>query len=214
MNRVGSTYRDIARRLEESANIQKALAKSNVIIIAEIAECIVTSYKAGGKVILFGNGGSAADAQHLACELVGKFELKRQPFPAIALSSNISILTALANDYGYEAVFSRQLEALVNERDVVIGISTSGNSPNVVNALELARRKGAQTVALAGNNGGEIAGVADLVLTVPSSSTPRIQESHITIGHIICELVEKELAYPEAEEEPAGVGWFRTKSQP
>ena len=212
MNRVGSTYREIARRLEESANIQKALAKSKVIIIAEIAECIVTAYKAGGKVILFGNGGSAADAQHLACELVGKFELERQPFPAIALSSNISILTALANDYGYEAVFSRQLEALVNERDVVIGISTSGNSPNVVNALKLARRKGAQTVALAGGNGGKIAEVADLVLTVPSSSTPRIQEAHTTIGHIICELVEKELAHPEVEAGPASVGWFRTKS--
>ena len=213
MNRVDSSYRTVAERLEESVNIHKTLAKSYVITIVEIAECIITAYKVGGKVILFGNGGSAADAQHLACELVGRFELNRRALPAIALSTDPSILTALANDYGYEAVFSRQLEALVSEKDVVIGISTSGNSPNVVNALKLAREKGAQTVALAGCNGGKIAQVADLALTVPSSSTPRIQEAHTTIGHIVCELVEKELACPEVGAAPVRVGWFRAESR-
>lgn len=210
MNRLDSVYREITTRLEESASIQKALAKSKVADIEKMVEFIISAYKTGGKVILFGNGGSAADAQHLACELVGRFVLQRQAFPAIALSTNTSILTAVANDCGYEAVFSRQLEALVSERDVVIGISTSGNSPNVVEALRLARGKGAQTIGLTGGNGGKLVEIADLVVAVPSSSTPRIQEAHITIGHIVCELVEKELAMPEMERGLASVGWFRT----
>lgn len=210
MNRLHSVYREITKRLEENASIQKDLAKSKVADIEKMAKFIISAYKTGGKVILFGNGGSAADAQHLACELVGRVVLKRQAFPAIALSTNTSTLTAVANDYGYEAVFSRQLEALVSERDVVIGISTSGDSPNVVEALKLAREKGAQTIGLTGGNGGKLAEIADLVVTVPSSSTPRIQEAHITIGHIVCELVEKELAMPEMERELASVGWFRT----
>jgi len=194
VNKVDSTDREIAKRLEESAQIKLAIAKSMVREIESIANFIVAAYKRGGKVVLFGNGGSAADAQHIASELVGKFELRRQPFPAMAFTTNTSTLTAVANDYGYEAVFSRQVEALVSEKDVVIGISTSGNSPNVVEAIKTARTKGAKTIGLTGGNGDKLAEVADLVLIVPSDSTPRIQEAHITVGHIVCELVERESA--------------------
>jgi len=194
MSEADSMHREIANRLEESAQRKKAIAKSRIAEIEHVVEFIIGAYKTGGKVVLFGNGGSAADAQHIASELVGRFMLKRQAFPAIALTTNTSTLTALANDYGYETVFSRQVEALVNERDVVIGISTSGNSPNVVEAIKMAKIKGAKTVALTGSDGGKLAEVADLALIVPSDSTPRIQEAHITIGHIVCELVEKELA--------------------
>lgn len=187
---------EIAKRLEESAQIKKAVAESKTDEIESMVKLIITAYKTGGKVVLFGNGGSAADAQHIAGELVGQFALKRQAFPAIALTTNTSILTAVANDYGYETVFSRQVEALVNEKDVVVGISTSGDSPNVVEAIKTAKRKGAKTIGLTGGDGGKLAEVADLVLIVPSDITPRIQEAHITIGHIVCELVEKELANP------------------
>ena len=194
MNKVDSMRREVAKRLEESARIKKAIATSKIGEIERMVEFIITAYKTGGKVVLFGNGGSAADAQHIACELVGRLGVKRQAFPAIALTTNTSTLTAVANDYGYEAVFSRQIEALVNERDVVVGISTSGNSPNVVEAMKMAKIKGAKTIGLTGGNGGKLAEVADLVLIVPSDATLRIQEAHITIGHIVCELVEKELA--------------------
>ena len=194
MKKVHSMSSEILKRLEESILIKQAVAKSKVRDIETIATVIITAYKAGGKVILFGNGGSAADAQHIACELVGRFALKRRAFPAIALTTNTSTLTAIANDYGYNSVFSRQVEALVGEKDVVIGISTSGDSPNVVEAIEMAKVKGARTIGLTGGGGGKLAKVADMALVVPSDSTPRIQEVHITIGHIICELVEKELS--------------------
>ncbi len=194
MNKADSMRRVIAQRLEESARIQRDIAKTKLVEIQSLVESIIAAYKTGGKVVLFGNGGSAADAQHLACELVGQFRLKRQAFPAIALTTNTSTLTAVANDYGYEMVFSRQIEALVNENDVVVGISTSGNSQNVVKAIETAKIKKAKTIGLTGGNGGKLAEMADLVLIVPSDDTPRIQEAHLTIGHIVCELVEKELA--------------------
>jgi D-sedoheptulose 7-phosphate isomerase len=194
MAKEDAMRREIAGRLEESAQVKKAIAESNIDEIEHIVNFVLTAYKAGGKVVLFGNGGSAADAQHIACELVGRFMLKRQAFPAIALTTDTSTLTAVANDCGYETVFSRQVEALVNEKDVVIGISTSGDSPNVLEAIKLAKTKGAKTIGLTGGNGGKLAAVADLVLTVPSDSTPRIQEAHITIGHIVCELVERELS--------------------
>lgn len=193
MSKADSMRDEIARRLEESAQIGKMIATSKIGEIESIVNSILSAHKSGGKVVLFGNGGSAADAQHLACELVGRVALKRQAFPAIALTTNTSTLTALANDYGYETVFSRQVEALVNEKDIVIGLSTSGNSPNVVRAIQAAKTKGAKTIGLTGDDGGNLAKVADLVLTVPSDSIPRIQEAHITIGHIICEMVEREL---------------------
>jgi len=194
MNKVGSIHSEIVKGLEESARIKKAIAESKIDEIASMVKLIITAYKMGGKVVLFGNGGSAADAQHLAGELVGQFKLNRQALPAIALTTNTSTLTAVANDYGYEVAFSRQVEALVNEKDVVIGISTSGNSPNVIEAMKMAKMKGAKTIGLTGGNGGKLAEVADLALIVPSDSAPRIQEAHITIGHIVCELVERELS--------------------
>lgn len=185
---------EIAKRLEESARLKTAIAKNMIGDIEAMIKLIITAYKAGGKVVLFGNGGSAADAQHIACELVGRLKLERRALPAIALTTNTSTLTAVANDYGYEAVFSRQAEALVNENDVVIGISTSGHSPNVIKAIKLSKIKGAKTIVLTAGYSSPLAEVADLALMVPSDSTPRIQEAHITIGHIVCELVEKELA--------------------
>jgi len=185
---------EICRMLNESILLKQAVYKDKISVIEDIAQLVITTYMTGGKVVLFGNGGSAGDAQHIACELVGQFKLKRKAFPAIALTTNTSMLTAIANDYGYSAVFSRQVEALVNEKDVVIGISTSGDSLNVVEAIETAKRKGARTVGLSGGEGGRLAKVADISLIVPSYNTPRIQEIHITIGHIICEIVEKELA--------------------
>lgn len=194
MNKADSTGREIAKRLEESAQVKLAIAKSKVREIESIARLIIAAYKRGGKVVLFGNGGSAADAQHIACELVGRFKLDRQALAAIALTTDTSVLTAVANDCGYEMVFSRQVEALVDKKDVVIGISTSGDSPNVIEAIKVAKTKGAKTIGLTGGNGGKLAQVVDLALIVPSDSTPRIQEAHITIGHIVCELVERELS--------------------
>jgi D-sedoheptulose 7-phosphate isomerase len=194
LNKADSTGREIAKRLEESAQVKLAIAKSQVGEIESIARLTIAAYKRGGKVVLFGNGGSAADAQHIACELVGRFKLDRQALAAIALTTDTSVLTAVANDCGYEMVFSRQVEALVDKKDVVIGISTSGDSPNVIEAIKVAKTKGAKTIGLTGGNGGKLAQVVDLALIVPSDSTPRIQEAHITIGHIVCELVERELS--------------------
>lgn len=193
-NEAEDQRREIARLLEESASVKTAISQSQVDGIAEMARAIIQTYQRGGKVVLFGNGGSAADAQHIAGELVGKFLMERRALPAMALNTNTSILSALANDYGYETVFSRQVEALVNKEDTVIGISTSGNSPNVIEAIKAARTKGARTIGLTGGRRGKLADVADLTVAVPSESTPRIQEAHITIGHIVCELVERELA--------------------
>lgn len=194
MGKADSMRKEIVGRLEESARLKRAIAESKLDEIEHIVNLIIRAYQAGGKVVLFGNGGSAADAQHIAGELVGRFMRERRALPAIALTTNTSTLTAMANDCGYETVFSRQVEALVNEKDVVIGISTSGNSPNVIEAIKAAKTKGARTIGLTGRSGGRLAEAADLVLAVPSDSTPRIQEAHITIGHIVCELVEKELA--------------------
>lgn len=194
MSQSDSRRREIVRRLEESAHIKEAIARSEVGMIERMVQAIIYAYKQGGKVVLFGNGGSAADAQHLASELVGWLGRERPAFPALALTTNASILTAQANDCGYDTVFSRQVEALVSDKDVVIGISTSGDSPNVVKAIKTAQAKGAKTIGLTGASGGQLAKTAELVLIVPSDITPRIQEAHITIGHIICEMVEQEMA--------------------
>jgi len=183
----------IIRELEESAGIKKMIAENLSDIIADAARIILNAYKAGRKVLLIGNGGSAADAQHIAAELAGRFKLERAGLPAIALTTNTSTLTALANDYGYDSVFSRQVEALANAQDVLIPITTSGTSPNILKAVETAHSKGVVVIALTGKNGGKLKSMADLAIVVPSDNTPRIQEAHITIGHIICHLVEKEL---------------------
>jgi len=180
----------IKRKLAEHATVIERIGDEDIVKIEKAAQMIVDCYKKGGKVVLFGNGGSAADAQHIAAELVGKYKLERKALPAIALNINTSIITAIGNDYGFEKVFSRQVEALVNENDVVIALSTSGNSENVIAGVLRAKDRGAKVVALTGSSGGRLKESADILLNVPSDDTPRIQEAHITIGHIICGLVE------------------------
>lgn len=188
----------IARQIEESAELKIAL-KAQTGLLIKIAEQITQAFRKGNKVILFGNGGSAADAQHIASELAGKFYLDRDPLPAIALTANTSSLTAIANDYSFETVFSRQVRGLAKKGDIVIGISTSGNSPNVLRGVEEAKRLGASTVAFTGQ-GGKLKKLADYALLIPSTDTPRIQEAHITAGHIVCYLVEESLFGSEKHE--------------
>jgi D-sedoheptulose 7-phosphate isomerase len=177
--------------IEDSIRLKKSLQRE-AKTLSTIADQLIQALRRGNKIILFGNGGSAADAQHIACELAGKFGRDRHPLPAVALTTNTSSLTAIANDYGYEQVFARQLRGLVVAGDIVIGISTSGNSPNVLLAIEEAKRCGAITIAFTGQ-GGRLKEIADYVLSLPSSDTPRIQEAHITAGHVICYLVEEAL---------------------
>ncbi len=161
--------------------------------ISDVVNMIVESYKKGGKVFFCGNGGSAADAQHLAAELSGRFYFDRPPLAAEALHVNTSYITAVANDYAYDMIFSREVDAFCKEGDVLIGISTSGNSANVLKAFETARKKKVSIVAMTGKGGGKMASLSDILIDVPSNDTPRIQESHIMIGHIICQFVEEEL---------------------
>jgi D-sedoheptulose 7-phosphate isomerase len=158
--------------------------------IKEVANLVANALKNGNKVLLFGNGGSAADAQHIAAELTGRYKSERKALPAIALTTDTSALTAISNDYGYYSVFARQLEAFANSGDIAIGISTSGNSSNVINALKLAKDKGCICIGLSGKDGGEMNDLCDINLIVPSSNTPRIQEMHIFIGHSICQIVD------------------------
>ena len=181
----------VIKQIEASIALQKDLVTQADTII-KIAAQMVGAFRRGNKVLLFGNGGSAADAEHIACELAGKFTLYRDPLPAIALTTNTSSLTAIANDFGYDEVFARQLRGLLNKGDVVIGISTSGNSSNVIKAIEEAKKNGAVTVALTGQ-GGKLKEIAEYVLSIPSTDTPRVQEAHIVAGHIICYLVETAL---------------------
>lgn len=183
---------EIKMEINESIQVKKELI-NQASLIAEVAEDIVKALKNNGKVILCGNGGSAADSQHIAAELVGRFTKEREPLPAIALTTNTSILTAIGNDYSFDEIFVRQVKALCNEKDVVIGISTSGNSTNVIKAMEVANKLKAHTIALTGNDGGKLSKVAKKTIRVPSQNTQRIQESHILIGHLICLLIEKRL---------------------
>ena len=177
--------------LVESAQIKMKLAENHLNEIVIATEWIVNAYKDGGRLVIFGNGGSAADAQHIAGELVNYFRIKGRPMlDCLSLTTNTSVLTAIANDIGYEAVFAKQVESLVNCKDIVMGLSTSGNSPNVIKGIETAKKKGAKTIAMTGETGGKLKGIADLIIAVPSNDTPRIQESHITIGHIICDILE------------------------
>lgn len=164
--------------------------KELVQTVAEVSKVLVKTFTQGNKVMLFGNGGSAADSQHIAAEFVGRFAFDRPALPALALSVNTSCVTAIGNDYGFDLVFSRQIEALGRAGDMAIGISTSGNSPNVLKGLETAKKMGIHTVALAGCTGGKMKGAADFCICAPSNETPRIQECHILIGHIISELTE------------------------
>lgn len=183
----------IEKILKESISVKEELLKSYVDVIAQIAQAICESIKSGGKLIIFGNGGSAADAQHIAAELVGRFQKERKAIAAIALTTNTSIITALANDYGYDEVFNRQVEALAGKKDIILAISTSGRAKNVNRAVEKAKSRGIKTIAFTGAGGGELARLADTALIIPSKITARIQEAHITVGHIICELIEEGL---------------------
>ncbi len=182
----------IEERIRESIETKYLLLRSMEMIrtIENASETVCDSLKNGGKVLLCGNGGSASDALHIAGELVGIFQKERSALPAIALNADIAALTAIANDYGYERVFERQVEGLMKEGDCLIGISTSGNSENVYLAIRKAKEMGGKTVAFLGKDGGKIKDIADISIIVPSDCTARIQESHIMIGHIICELIE------------------------
>ncbi|GCA80692.1 D-sedoheptulose 7-phosphate isomerase [Microcystis aeruginosa] len=181
--------KQIQQSVEEHTLVINSLA-NYLAEIQQLATLVVKTLKTGNKILLMGNGGSAADAQHIAAEIVGRFTTERRGLPAIALTTDTSILTSIGNDYGYDNIFSRQVEALANANDLVIGISTSGNSKNVLQALTAAASLGCQTAALLGKGGGEIKNVVNLSLIVPSSNTARIQEAHILIGHILCQVVD------------------------
>ena len=182
--------------LEASARVKLAVAETLAEPIAQAGEWVAAAYRAGAKTLLFGNGGSASDAQHIAAEWTGKLGPDRAALPSIALSANTSDLTAIGNDYGFERVFARLVEAHGRAGDVAVAISTSGNSPNVIAAVEEARRRGVRTIGLLGRGGGKLAGHVELALVVPSSDTQRIQECHIAIAHAIAELVDR-LLFPE-----------------
>lgn len=186
---------EIEQIISESIAVKRRILDTPELVlrIEDFKSAIVKAYRNGAKVLFCGNGGSAADAQHIAAELSGRFYLDRKPLYAEALHCNSSFMTSVSNDYGYENVFSRAVEATAHKGDVLVGISTSGNSANVLKAFEKAREIGICTIALTGKDGGKMANYSDLLINVPSDVTPRIQEAHIMIGHIVCELVEKEL---------------------
>jgi D-sedoheptulose 7-phosphate isomerase len=185
----------ILKRFKESSEVKTRFLKENLPRLLEAVNIISHAFEAGNKLFFFGNGGSAADSQHLAAEFVNRYVMDRPPLPAIALTTDTSILTSVSNDFAFNEVFTKQLRALGKEGDIAIGLSTSGASPNVIKAFEVAKEMGMKTVAFTGNDGGILAKVADIPLVVPSTSTPRIQETHILIGHILCEMVEHQLFY-------------------
>jgi D-sedoheptulose 7-phosphate isomerase len=184
----------IVREIKESIAVKEQLAGGSPQLIADAAQMIIASMQSGGKLIVFGNGGSAADAQHLSAELVGRYRRNRRALPAIALTTDSSALTSISNDYGFDTVFSRQLEGLGRSGDVALAISTSGNSSNVLSAVSLAKKLSISTIALTGKTGGKLRSQVDICLTVPSDSTPRIQEAHSLIIHILSGIVENAMA--------------------
>jgi D-sedoheptulose 7-phosphate isomerase len=185
----------IKDQIKKSYETKQALYENEDLLnkIKEVAQKCVDLYRTDKKTMLAGNGGSAADAQHIAAELVGRYGFDRPSIPSLALTTDTSNLTAIGNDYGYDQIFSRQLEGMGQAGDIFIGISTSGNSMNIIKAFESAKKKNIFTIALTGRDGGEMAKMADIALVVPSNSTPRIQEAHILIGHILCDIIEKEI---------------------
>lgn len=189
---MGNFIEKIKQQLEESASLKRKVALEQSEVIAKIGERMADCIIRGGKILFCGNGGSAADSQHLSCELVVKlYKKERKALPAIALTTNTSTLTAEANDHGFETVFSRQVEALGEERDILVGISTSGNSVNIIRAIEVAKKLDLRTIGFLGGDGGKLLKISELNLIVPSFDTRRIQEVHIAVGHIVCELVEQ-----------------------
>jgi D-sedoheptulose 7-phosphate isomerase len=195
MHPIGDFRQRVSASIEASIATKRALLGNAELVttVATTAELVVAAFKEGNKLLLFGNGGSAADAQHIAAEFVGRFAFDRPALPALALSVNTSCVTAIGNDYGFDQVFSRQLEAIARPGDVAIGISTSGNSPNVLSGVVTAKRLGLHTIAWTGCTGGKLKQVVDHCICAPSNDTPRIQECHILIGHIVAELVEQEI---------------------
>lgn len=186
----------IAQSLDEHARLIDAVRRDLLPDMERAAGMLIDGLRAGGKVLWCGNGGSAADSQHLAAELIGRFKRERRPIASMALTTDTSILTCVGNDYGFADIFSRQVEALAGPHDVLVGLSTSGRSENVLRAVEMARQKGARTLGLLGRDGGTIAPRCDLAIVVPADDTARIQEMHITLGHILCDLLEQALLKP------------------
>src|SRR5260370_18636190 len=199
MKQTNDCERRVTESIEASIATKQSLLQSHEVILTlvKVSELLIDAFKQGNKVLLFGNGGSAADAQNIAAEFVGRFAFNRPALPALALSVNSSCVTAIGNDYGFDRVFSRQVEALARPGDVAIGISTSGNPMNVRNAVAKANNIGLHTIALTGLTGGKLVTMVDHCICVPSDATPRIQECHILIGHIISELVEREIFHEE-----------------
>ncbi|MEI6608593.1 MAG: D-sedoheptulose 7-phosphate isomerase [Deltaproteobacteria bacterium] len=183
----------IIKIFKESIRVKEAFVNENLSKLVNIVEAVTAALKAGSKILIFGNGGSAGDAQHLAAEFVNRFVIERPPLPAIALTTDTSVITSIGNDYDFSEIFSKQIRAIGQSGDIAWGISTSGNSANVLKALEVAKKMGLVTVAFTGKDGGQIAKVADLSINVSSSVTARIQEVHITAGHAICDLVDIKL---------------------
>lgn len=183
----------IIRIFKESCHLKEVFVNENVIRIVKIVDVITDALKEGKKILLFGNGGSAADAQHLAAEFINRFIIERPPLPAIALSTDSSVITSISNDYEYSDIFAKQIRALGRPGDIAWGITTSGSSPNVIKAFEAAKKLGMITVALTGKDGGNAEKVADYILNVSSNSVPRIQEVHITVGHVICQMIDYKL---------------------
>jgi D-sedoheptulose 7-phosphate isomerase len=193
---------DILRKnIENSIEVHSRLLQACLPPMALAADALIAAYRSGHKALFFGNGGSAADAQHLAAEFLGRYLRERRPLPALALHTNTSAITSIANDYGYEQVFSRQLQALAVAGDVAVGISTSGNSQSVIEAVRIARNMGVYTIGLTGASGGLMRGLVDVLIAVPSNETPRIQECHILVGHALCDAVEQAIVGA-----PAGKG--------
>ncbi len=192
-NHIQAMSASIAAHIEESMATKKRVLEGDTTVLGEIAEIVIAALRRGNKVLFFGNGGSAADSQHLAAELIGRFRRERAALPALALTTDSSILTALANDYSYDIVFARQLQAFGRAGDVALGITTSGNSANVLRAMETARTLGMKTIGFTGESGGKLKEQVDVCFCVPSRETSHIQEMHITVGHAVCEMIEREL---------------------
>ena len=189
----------IVRIFDEHARLQKEFLKHNTEMLAQVAEALLVAFRKGRTVYFFGNGGSAADAQHLAAEFVNRFRLDRRALPALALNVDTSVLTSIANDFGYDRVFARQIEAFGRPDDVAVGISTSGASPNVIEGVRLARQQGLVTIGFSGGDGGALLRETDHCIVVPSKATARVQELHIIAGHAICDIVEQEFVHPTHE---------------
>lgn len=181
----------ILRIFQESAEVKEKFAKEHAPAIMEAAKAIAEAVSGGKKILLFGNGGSSTDASHIAAEFVNRLKMERPPLPAIALNTDMAVVTSIANDYDYSEIFAKQLKALAEEGDIVVAISTSGSSPNVQKAMDVARRKKLKTIFLTGAKGAKFAAKADFAFVVPSAETARVQESHITLGHVLCQMVEE-----------------------